>query len=498
MIKFIIKKISNPIWFAFLLLSVSIIVVIFASRLLYTHTVNLLTDNLRERILTISITEAANIDTHDLDALLVEDDWKKPEWANVVNKLHKAKYTNKNIVFMYIFRYTKDEKDDPMKMEFVADADSIDPYANTSGDPSRYVDVNRDGKVEPDGPDKLQWPGQPNPDTDEIPEAHEAYNGPLTNKDFYTDEYGTVLSGYAPIKDENGNTVAVLATDIKADDFSTITRQTLQPFIIFIAFLTLIITILVIIIISTWKKYTKSLEKINDQLQIANEQQTTLIHFISHQVKGFLAKSRDVFSLFLEEEYGPLPEYLKIPTKEGLDSGTKGVATVQEILNAANFKKGTVEYKTEPFDLKKVLLPIAEEQKKIAEGKGLSFENHISDKENFEIKGDAEQIGHALKNLIDNSIKYTVSGGIDVILSKTSEKILFSVKDTGVGIDPADRAQLFTEGIRGKNSLKVNVESTGYGLFIVKKIVEAHHGRVWVESQGIGKGSVFYIELPVK
>lgn len=235
-----------------------------------------------------------------------------------------------------------------------------------------------------------------------------------------------------------------------------------------------------------------------EQLKINNEQQATLIHFISHQVKGFLAKSRDVFSLFLEEEYGPLPEYLKIPTKEGLDSGTKGVATVQEILNAANFKNGTVEYKTESFDLKKVLLPTIEEQKKIAEGKGLSFGVHINENDNFEIKGDIEQIGHALHNLIDNSIKYTISGGIDVSLEKKDGRILFSVKDTGVGIDPADRPQLFTEGIRGKNALKVNVESTGYGLFIVKKIVEAHHGRVWVESQGIGKGSVFYIELPVK
>ena len=233
-----------------------------------------------------------------------------------------------------------------------------------------------------------------------------------------------------------------------------------------------------------------------EQLRLNNEQQATLIHFISHQVKGFLAKSRNVFSLFLQEDYGPLPEYLKIPTKEGLDSGTKGVETVQEILNAANFKKGTVEYKSEPFDLKKVLLPIIEDQRKIAEERGLSFGIHINENDNFEIKGDAEQIGHALKNLIDNSIKYTMVGGVDVSLTKNNGRILFFVKDTGVGIDPTDRPQLFTEGIRGKNAMKVNVESTGYGLFIVKKIVEAHKGRVWVESDGPDKGSVFYIELP--
>src|SRR3989344_7183670 len=225
------RRKRNPVWICIFVLTTSIIVVIGASIILYNRTVTLLTENLRERILTISITGAANIDAKDLEELQIEDDWKKPEWGRVANKLHKVKYSNKDIVFMYIFRY---KKDNPNEMEFVADADSINPYANTSNDLSRYVDVNRDGKIEPDGPDKLQWPGQDYPEAVDIPETSEAYFGPLTNKDLYTDAYGTVITGYAPIKDDNGNTVAILATDIKADDFFTITRQTLQPFLIFI------------------------------------------------------------------------------------------------------------------------------------------------------------------------------------------------------------------------------------------------------------------------
>src|SRR3989338_4526545 len=134
-------------------------------------------------------------------------------------------------------------------MEFVADADSINPYANTSEDPSMFVDVNRDGKIEPDGPDKLQWPGQDYPEAVDIPEAFAAYKGPLTSEELYTDDYG--------------NVVAVLATDIKAEDFFTLTRQTLQPFLIFIGFLVLIISILVIIIIYICRASTISLERLN-------------------------------------------------------------------------------------------------------------------------------------------------------------------------------------------------------------------------------------------
>jgi signal transduction histidine kinase len=56
--------------------------------------------------------------------------------------------------------------------------------------------------------------------------------------------------------------------------------------------------------------------------------------------------------------------------------------------------------------------------------------------------------------------------------------------------------KLFTEGGHGTDSRKVNVDSTGYGLFIAKSVVDAHHGRIWAESDGAGKGSRFVVELP--
>ena len=231
-------------------------------------------------------------------------------------------------------------------------------------------------------------------------------------------------------------------------------------------------------------------------LEIANEQQQNLIHFISHEVKGFLSKSRSIFSIIEEGDYGPLPEYLKAPVTEGLNSGKKGVDMVQDILNASNLKKGTVQYKLRKFDLKNIFSEVASDQRKNAETKGLSFDVHLDESKNYEIVGDAEQMKHVFKNLIDNSIKYTLKGGLSINLSNDSQKILFFIKDTGVGINPEDRKHLFTEGIKGKNSMKVNVESTGYGLFIAKKIVEAHKGRIWVESEGSGKGSTFFVELP--
>jgi signal transduction histidine kinase len=112
-----------------------------------------------------------------------------------------------------------------------------------------------------------------------------------------------------------------------------------------------------------------------------------------------------------------------------------------------------------------------------------------------QIIGDESQLRNAFKNLIDNSIKYTPQGSVSIDVKQQHDKVVFTIKDTGVGITPEDMAHLFTEGGHGKDSTKVNTDSTGFGLYIVKNIIEAHHGKVWVESEGAGKGSTFTVEL---
>jgi signal transduction histidine kinase len=241
----------------------------------------------------------------------------------------------------------------------------------------------------------------------------------------------------------------------------------------------------------------EKIEKLAKDLEIANEQQEGLIHFITHQVKGFLSKSRDIFSVMLEGDYGVLPEAARAAAEEGFRSGTKGVDTVKDILDAANLKKGTLTYKMDSFDLKTMVSGILSEMKKNAEAKGLSFETNIADAD-YNMTGDAEQIKHVIKNLVDNSVRYTEKGGLSVNMSLAENKISFSVKDTGIGITPEDKAHLFTSGGKGKDSLKVNVDSTGFGLYIARKIVEGHKGRIWAESEGSGRGSTFFVELPKK
>lgn len=474
--------------------AIAVALAVGASWLLYNQTIDLLTENLRERLLSISITQAANINPAALDALRTEPDWVKPEWADVVSRLKRAKDANDSIVFMYIFRK---KIDDPTQMEFVADAESINPYANIDADPSNDVDSNRDGLVEPDGADNLQWPGQPYPEAVDIPEVFEAYDGPLTVAELYEDSYGRVLTGYAPIKDATGNTVAILATDIKADDFLIVTQQTLYPFLFFIAGLISIIAILSTTLIFIWERRAVMLAKLSLALEEANKEQESLLHFISHEVKGYLTKSQAAFAAMLEGDFGEIPEKLRTAATAELADTRKGVDTVMEILSASNFEKGTVNFKMEPFDFVSAVREDLVALTKSASERGVTIHASLPD-ESYEIVGDKHKIAeHLIRNLIDNAIKYSPKGKVEVSVARTDGHIRFSVKDTGVGLTEDDKKMLFTEGGKGKDSLKVNVESTGYGLYIAKQIAEAHKGNIWAESEGRGKGSLFIVELPL-
>lgn len=499
--KNLLRKKRGPIATAILVMIISIFIILFSSKILYDHTVQLLTENLRSKILTISITSSTSINYKDLEVLNSEDDIYKPEWKKVVGRLNKIKYANKDIVFIYIFRK---QKNNPIEMEFVADADSIDPYANTSGDPSRYIDVNGDGKVEPDGPDKLQWPGQDYPEANEIPEAFEAYNGPLTSRDIYTDSYGSVITGYAPIKDDDGNVVAILATDVKADDFFTITRQTLQPFLIFIVFLAIIISLLIVFIIYTWKKHDDSLEKLNkkikennEKLQELDQMKSEFLSLATHQIRSPLTAIKGYSSMLLEGDYDKLPIKAKEPVSIIMASCQHLIDTVANFLNIANIEQGKMVYNKEIFNIKPFLEETLKEIIPNIEKAGLTFSLHISENGIINVNADKNKVSQIIHNLVDNAIKYTPKGSITVSLLKEGGVAEIIIKDTGVGIDSKDIHRLFGKFSRTKDAYKQNTAGTGLGLYIAKKMIEAQGGDIKVYSDGKGRGSTFTIELPI-
>jgi len=105
-----------------------------------------------------------------------------------------------------------------------------------------------------------------------------------------------------------------------------------------------------------------------------------------------------------------------------------------------------------------------------------------------------EKIRQVVLNLIDNSIKYTKAGSVKVKLEKIAGKVRLSIKDTGMGMTPKIKDTLFQKFSRG-NGGKVDSGGSGLGLYLAKQIIEAHKGLIWVESEGMDKGSTFFLEL---
>lgn len=260
-----------------------------------------------------------------------------------------------------------------------------------------------------------------------------------------------------------------------------------------VALITLVLTTTIGLLLV---RSVKLVESQRAQLEEANENQKNLIHFISHQVKGFFTRSINVYSEVLSGSYGPVSEDMKWILEKGLDSERKGVDTVQDIFFSADLRKGVAAFNMDSdVDLCKMIREIYDLEKPTADKKGLTIDLHVADCE-MKFKGDNEKLKEVFKNLIENAINYTPKGEVKISLTKDEKGILFAVKDNGFGLSDEDKSVLFKEGGRGKESSTVNPETSGYGLYISKRIVGAHKGTIWAESEGRNMGSTFSVLFP--
>lgn len=283
--------------------------------------------------------------------------------------------------------------------------------------------------------------------------------------------------GYPLIANENVIGVLILSLNRKYEDLIDYEKTALQN---------------VINVIAT------TLDKVilYEQLAVANRQQESLLHFISHEVKGALGKCAGIMSLILEGDYGPAPEKMTAAVSNGLAHTREATDMLSTILLSASLKSGAIKFDIRPFSLKQAVQTILSSLKPDADAKHLELA-YSAPEGDCMITGDENMLAtHVIRNLVDNAIRYTPKGSIHIQLVEKPDSFVLSVKDSGVGLTEEDKALLFTAGGRGKDSVKVNVASTGYGLFFTKQIIETHKGTISAESEGKDKGSTFTVMLP--
>ncbi len=232
----------------------------------------------------------------------------------------------------------------------------------------------------------------------------------------------------------------------------------------------------------------------NEKLKGLDKLKSEFVSLASHQLRSPLTAIKGYTSMLIEGDYGEINPKAKEIIDRVLESSSNLTLVVEDLLNVTKIEQGGMKYEMAKFDFGELVESTAKDLSVTAEGKGLKLIYNISVDQKYFVNGDKEKLRQVLINLIDNSMKYTPSGQIEAILQKKNDKIVLSIKDTGVGIAKEAIGKLFEKFARGDKA-ELNTSGSGLGLYLVKELVEAHQGRVWVESEGLGKGSTFFVEL---
>jgi signal transduction histidine kinase len=168
---------------------------------------------------------------------------------------------------------------------------------------------------------------------------------------------------------------------------------------------------------------------------------------------------------------------------------------VNDLLDISRIESGKVTMKQENRDLRKFIESVADLLSVQLREKQIEFSVNIPEGAS-NITADAEQINRVFINLVGNALKFTPRGGkISVTSRKIDHQIQVDVADTGCGIPEEAREAIFEEFYRVDNQINQEVKGTGLGLSLVKHIIEAHGGKIWVKSR-LGSGSTFSFTLP--
>ena len=238
------------------------------------------------------------------------------------------------------------------------------------------------------------------------------------------------------------------------------------------------------------------LEEKNQTLAKLNEEKNYFLGVASHDLRNPLG---NIITLagFLQDECN---ELLTGDNKQYLDviinTGTQMLNLLNDLLDVSKIESGKMELQLQEHNVVDIITRAINENRLTAQRKNINL--HYSASAGIKpIKIDATQIMQVMNNLVSNAIKYSVQNtNVEIIAEVRDDQVQFSVIDQGQGIPEKEIEQVFVPFRKTSVKSTAGEKSTGLGLTIAKKVVEAHGGTIGLRSE-VGKGSTFYFTVPV-
>ncbi|MBI3944879.1 MAG: GAF domain-containing protein [Armatimonadetes bacterium] len=229
-------------------------------------------------------------------------------------------------------------------------------------------------------------------------------------------------------------------------------------------------------------------------LQDVDRERARFTRTVAHELRSPLAAILGNVRIILDGYVGPVPERAAQLLTRAHQRGTQLLALASDLLALVSGRERAAEPRQEPILLGEVTRQVIGDLEEEARAKSLDYEARVADG-SLEMLGDRDQMVRLVENLVSNAIKYTPERGrVSVSLQGDEGSLELIVADTGIGIPREMRDRVFEEFFRAENARHFS-EGTGLGLTIVKRIVEAHHGKIALETEE-GKGTCLTVVFP--
>lgn len=242
---------------------------------------------------------------------------------------------------------------------------------------------------------------------------------------------------------------------------------------------------------------TKELRSSNAQLRHIDEVKDEFISMASHQLRTPLTSIKGYLSMVLEGDMGNVTPQQETVLKEAFNSSERMVRLISDFLNVSRLQTGKFLVEYHPTDLGSVVEQETNSLRLIAEAHNIKLIVKVPKKSLPTIELDEAKVRQVIMNFIDNAIYYSrPETTITVSLEQIDDELAFVVADTGIGVPVEEQAKLFHKFFRATNARKQRPDGTGVGLFLAKKVITAHGGKM-IFSSTEGKGSKFGFRIPV-